>query len=61
MHLRADIICFQEMKSSRPALPRAVAVPPSFHAFFSFPLKKSGYSCDVYSPCSRDPTESRGG
>ncbi|KAF8875852.1 Endonuclease/exonuclease/phosphatase [Infundibulicybe gibba] len=42
-HLGADVICFQEMKSSRPALPKAVAVPPSFHAFFSFPPKKSGY------------------
>ncbi|KAF8870842.1 hypothetical protein BD779DRAFT_1680785 [Infundibulicybe gibba] len=42
-HLRADIICFQEMKSSHPALPKAVAVPPSFHTF-SFPLKKSGFS-----------------
>ncbi|KAF9529515.1 Endonuclease/exonuclease/phosphatase [Crepidotus variabilis] len=43
-HLEADIICFQEMKSSRQGLPKAVAIPPSFESFFSFPVKKSGYS-----------------
>ncbi|EDR06754.1 uncharacterized protein LACBIDRAFT_299606 [Laccaria bicolor S238N-H82] len=43
-HLEADIICFQEMKSSRPALPKQVAVPPSYDSFFSFPIRKSGYS-----------------
>ncbi len=32
------------MKSSRPTLPKGVALPPSYHSFFSFPLKKSGYS-----------------
>ncbi|KAJ3575764.1 hypothetical protein NP233_g885 [Leucocoprinus birnbaumii] len=42
--LEADIICFQEMKSSRPTLPKGVALPPSYDAFFSFPVKKSGYS-----------------
>ncbi|KDR70942.1 hypothetical protein GALMADRAFT_75643 [Galerina marginata CBS 339.88] len=43
-HLEADILCFQEMKSSRQALPKPVAVPPSFDAFFSFPIRKTGYS-----------------
>ena len=33
-----------EMKSSRPTLPKSVALPPSFDSFFSFPVKKSGYS-----------------
>ncbi|KAJ6472050.1 Endonuclease/exonuclease/phosphatase [Mycena sanguinolenta] len=42
--LQADIICFQEMKSSRQNLPKAVGIPPSYHSFFSFPLQKSGYS-----------------
>ncbi|KAJ6517877.1 Endonuclease/exonuclease/phosphatase [Mycena vitilis] len=42
--LQADIICFQEMKSSRQNLPKAVGVPPSYNSFFSFPLQKSGYS-----------------
>ncbi|KAJ6579091.1 Endonuclease/exonuclease/phosphatase [Mycena vulgaris] len=42
--LNADIICFQEMKSSRQNLPKAVGVPPSYHSFFSFPLQKNGYS-----------------
>ncbi|KAF5361958.1 hypothetical protein D9756_002784 [Leucocoprinus leucothites] len=42
--LEADIICFQEMKSSRQTLPKSVALPPSYDSFFSFPLKKSGYS-----------------
>ncbi|KAJ7809105.1 Endonuclease/exonuclease/phosphatase [Mycena leptocephala] len=42
--LQADIICFQEMKSSRQNLPKAVGVPPSYHSFFSFPLQKHGYS-----------------
>ncbi|KAJ7483602.1 Endonuclease/exonuclease/phosphatase [Mycena latifolia] len=43
-HLQADIICFQEMKSSRQNLPKAVGIPPSYHSFFSFPLQKNGYS-----------------
>ncbi|KAJ7719699.1 Endonuclease/exonuclease/phosphatase [Mycena maculata] len=42
--LQADIICFQEMKTSRQNLPKAVGVPPSYHSFFSFPLQKNGYS-----------------
>lgn len=33
-----------EMKSSRSTLPKDVAVPPSYDSFFSFPVKKSGYS-----------------
>ncbi|KAJ7230209.1 Endonuclease/exonuclease/phosphatase [Mycena pura] len=43
-HIQADIICFQEMKSSRQNLPKTVGAPPSYHAFFSFPQNKSGYS-----------------
>ncbi|KAI0793803.1 Endonuclease/exonuclease/phosphatase [Fomes fomentarius] len=42
--LKADIICFQEMKSSRAVLPRDVALPSSYHSLFSFPVSKSGYS-----------------
>ncbi|KAI0704927.1 Endonuclease/exonuclease/phosphatase [Cytidiella melzeri] len=42
--LNADIICFQEMKSSRQALPKDVAVPPKYGSFFSFPAAKGGYS-----------------
>ncbi|CAK5273443.1 unnamed protein product [Mycena citricolor] len=33
-----------EMKSSRSALPKATALPPSYHSFFSFPTHKTGYS-----------------
>ncbi|KAH7910197.1 Endonuclease/exonuclease/phosphatase [Hygrophoropsis aurantiaca] len=43
-HLKADIICFQEMKTSRAALERNVAVPDGFDGFFSFPVNKTGYS-----------------
>lgn len=59
-HLQADIINFQggpviivhnvhqflsiEVKSSRSALPAPVALPPSFDAYYSFPLSKNGYS-----------------
>lgn len=32
------------MKSSRSGLSKAVAIPPSYSAFFSFPVRKSGYS-----------------
>ncbi|KLO07432.1 DNase I-like protein [Schizopora paradoxa] len=44
--LKADIICFQETKTSRAALERQVALPgDNFDAFFSFPSsKKGGYS-----------------
>ncbi|KAI0796106.1 Endonuclease/exonuclease/phosphatase [Abortiporus biennis] len=42
--LEADIICFQEMKSSRSALPKDVALPGHYDSFFSFPLAKGGYS-----------------
>ncbi|EKM82253.1 hypothetical protein AGABI1DRAFT_70906 [Agaricus bisporus var. burnettii JB137-S8] len=52
-NLHSDIICFQEVKSSRAALPKSVAVPPSYHSFFSFPVKKTGYSgVAVYSRIS---------
>ncbi|KAF9004487.1 DNase I-like protein [Hymenopellis radicata] len=43
-YLNADIICFQEMKSSRKGLTKDIAVPNSYDTFFSFPAKKSGYS-----------------
>lgn len=43
-HLNADIICFQEMKTSRSSLSRCVALPDDFEAFFSFPQNKGGYS-----------------
>ncbi|OJA15578.1 hypothetical protein AZE42_09003 [Rhizopogon vesiculosus] len=43
-NLNADIICFQEMKTSRSSLSRGVAIPDHFHAFFSFPKNKGGYS-----------------
>ena len=33
-----------EMKSSRTALPRDVALPGPYHSFFSFPVNKGGYS-----------------
>ena len=33
-----------EMKSSRAALPRDVALPGPYHSFFSFPVAKGGYS-----------------
>ncbi|KAH9072302.1 Endonuclease/exonuclease/phosphatase [Lactarius deliciosus] len=42
--LQADIICFQEMKSSRAAVGRDVALLDSFDSFFSFPDSKGGYS-----------------
>ncbi|KAK7056384.1 Class II abasic (AP) endonuclease [Paramarasmius palmivorus] len=42
--LEADIINFQEVKSTRAALPKGVAVPPSYDSFFSFPIQKTGYS-----------------
>ncbi|KAF5328238.1 hypothetical protein D9619_013429 [Psilocybe cf. subviscida] len=43
-NLEAEIICFQEMKSSRQGLPKQVSLPPSFDSFFSFPTRKTGYS-----------------
>ncbi|KAF7307729.1 DNA-(apurinic or apyrimidinic site) lyase [Mycena kentingensis (nom. inval.)] len=43
-HLKADIICFQEVKSSRQNLPKAVGAPPNWASFFSFPHRKAGYS-----------------
>ncbi|TFY71284.1 hypothetical protein EVG20_g1729 [Dentipellis fragilis] len=42
--LKAEIICFQEMKTSRTAVGRAVALPESFDAFLSFPISRGGYS-----------------
>lgn len=44
--LEADIVCFQEMKTSRNQLPKDVALPlPGYDSFFSFPAtKKTGYS-----------------
>ncbi|KAG1752308.1 Endonuclease/exonuclease/phosphatase [Suillus paluster] len=43
-HINADIICFQEMKTSRSSLSRCVALQDDFEAFFSFPQNKAGYS-----------------
>ncbi|KAJ4490931.1 Endonuclease/exonuclease/phosphatase [Lentinula aciculospora] len=43
-HLEADIINFQEVKSTRTTLPSPVAAPPSYDAYYSFPLTKNGYS-----------------
>lgn len=43
-HLESDIICFQEVKSTRASLPKHVAVPESYDSFFSFPAFKGGYS-----------------
>jgi AP endonuclease-2 len=37
-------VFFLEMKSSRNGLPKPVAIPPSFDSFFSFPIRKTGYS-----------------
>lgn len=42
--LKADIICFQEMKTSRASLQPSAALPGRFDAFFSFPANKGGYS-----------------
>ncbi|KZV72460.1 DNase I-like protein [Peniophora sp. CONT] len=42
--LKADIICFQEMKTTRAAIGRNFALPDSFDAFFSFPTSRGGYS-----------------
>ncbi|KAL4062343.1 Endonuclease/exonuclease/phosphatase [Scleroderma citrinum] len=44
MHLQADIICFQEMKTSRSSLDRNIGTPDPFDGFFSFPANKGGYS-----------------
>ena len=33
-----------EVKSARQVLPKQVSIPPSYDAFFSFPVKKAGYS-----------------
>ncbi|KAF8313204.1 DNase I-like protein [Clavulina sp. PMI_390] len=42
--LNADVICFQEMKSSRKDLDQQTAVPSPYDSFFSFPKTKGGYS-----------------
>ncbi|KAF6759509.1 Endonuclease/exonuclease/phosphatase [Ephemerocybe angulata] len=44
-NLQADILCFKvEMKTGRKVITKEVAVPPSFDAFFSLPVTKTGYS-----------------
>ncbi|KAF9067492.1 Endonuclease/exonuclease/phosphatase [Rhodocollybia butyracea] len=43
-YFQADIINFQEIKSNRASLPATVALPPSYDAYYSFPLTKNGYS-----------------
>ncbi|KAI0925071.1 hypothetical protein AcW2_005766 [Taiwanofungus camphoratus] len=42
--LQADVVCFQEMKTSRSQLQRDTALPGPYHSFFSFPFVKGGYS-----------------
>ncbi|KIJ55262.1 hypothetical protein M422DRAFT_199375 [Sphaerobolus stellatus SS14] len=42
--LKADIICFQEMKIQRPSLEKTLALPTDYDSFFSFPVNKGGYS-----------------
>ncbi|KAG8971002.1 Class II abasic (AP) endonuclease [Tulasnella sp. 425] len=42
--LKADIMCFQEMKITRTALERPTALPGPYYGFFSFPVSKGGYS-----------------
>ncbi|KAG6332090.1 hypothetical protein ID866_7000 [Astraeus odoratus] len=44
LHLQADIICFQEMKTARSTVDRSVCVPDGFDGVFSFPATKGGYS-----------------
>jgi len=64
--LRADIICFQEIKSSRTAIGRDIVLPDSFHSFFSFPASKGGYSgvavyADTCTASQRRPEEGLSG
>ncbi|KAI9464466.1 Endonuclease/exonuclease/phosphatase [Lactarius psammicola] len=54
--LQADIICFQEMKSSRATIGRDVAFLDSFDSFFSFPDSKGGYSGVAVYTASRTAT-----
>ncbi|QRW03067.1 AP endonuclease [Ceratobasidium sp. AG-Ba] len=42
--LKADILCFQEMKISRQLLTKQLAVPDGYDAVMSFPKNKGGYS-----------------
>ncbi|KAG8708664.1 Class II abasic (AP) endonuclease, partial [Ceratobasidium sp. 394] len=42
--LKADILCFQEMKISRQLLTAQFAVPEGYDAVMSFPRNKGGYS-----------------
>lgn len=61
-HLQADILCFQETKTSRSALQKSVAVPDSYHSFFSFPARKTGYSgVAVYTRDSVTPIKAEEG
>jgi AP endonuclease 2 len=51
-----------EMKSSRTALERHVALPPSYDGFFSFPLTKGGYSgVAVYTSAQAVPLKAEEG
>ncbi|KAG9127918.1 Class II abasic (AP) endonuclease [Ceratobasidium sp. 392] len=42
--LKADVLCFQEMKISRQLLTTSFAVPEGYDAIMSFPTNKGGYS-----------------
>ncbi|KAG8754762.1 Class II abasic (AP) endonuclease [Serendipita sp. 396] len=42
--IAADIVCFQELKTSRRALDAPTAVPGKYDGYFSFPAAKGGYS-----------------
>ncbi|TFY75671.1 hypothetical protein EWM64_g8342 [Hericium alpestre] len=42
--LKAEIICLQEIKTTRAAIGRTVALPDNFDAFLSFHASKGGYS-----------------
>ncbi|KAF8511811.1 DNase I-like protein [Hysterangium stoloniferum] len=42
--LKADIVCFQEMKIQRSSLQQTFAVTSQYDSFFSFPAMKGGYS-----------------
>ncbi|KAL5537093.1 APN2 [Sanghuangporus sanghuang] len=42
--LGADIICFQEVKTTRQSIDKSIALPNSYDSFFSLPTVKGGYS-----------------
>jgi AP endonuclease-2 len=59
---RTRLIPCAEMKSSRTALDRHAALPPSYDAFFSFPTAKGGYSgVGVYTSAHAVPLKAEEG